>query len=399
MRIETVKAGAAGFFDVLKRFTENLEGIDKLGGVVQPILALIRLQFGEIVPESLSNIMEDVKSVKSIKNATFCIFNLDEAFKKPIGRDDFKTFATAINAAKRICFAVASFFMAYEYIEKVMSVAVPLVAFPWKMVLLLAGTGLSIIKGALDLQENTANQAKLQAERVFYSKSKANTPDQINKKNAALDAEINKLNTSLTDAFAKNAVSDLAEMQRNVKNLKQRAKESKAPDELKQIQEALAIEKKLVLDQKAKALLLEVNKVAVKKFAEKDKQKEMLKLLKNDKNRNLKDALADVQTLLKMDSKQYLSYKFEVLKVREENLEMARKKAWIGIAFDVTKAAVFILILTKAPVLNLVPISLLNIAKKGIESINLLSGLLGASKFAFESYNKLKEEPRPIFVA
>lgn len=399
MGIAIVRNGVASFFDVLKRFTENLDGIDKIAGVVQPFLALIRMQFGEVVPDSVSNIMQDLKSVKAIKNASFCLFNIDEAFKKPIGRKDFQVLGTAINVAKRICFAVASFFMFNEYWDKVQGVAVSFAGFPWKMVFLLAGVTLSVFKGILDLIENSANTAKLNEERVFLSKGAVRTTEKIAEKNAALDAEINKLKGSLAGVFAKNALSDLNETTQNVKNLKQQAKVSTSAEELKQIQEALALEKKLELEQKAKTLLEEVNKFAVNKFAEKDKQKEMLKLLKNDKNRKMKDTLADVQTLLAMNSKQYLKYKFEVLSVRSENLAMVRKKAWIGIAFDVSKAAVFILILAKAPILSLVSIDYLSLAKKGIEGISLGSGVLGVCKFGFESYNKLKEEPRPNFVA
>lgn len=395
MGIAIVRDGVANFFDLLKRLTD-FEGFDKIAGVVQPALALIRLQFGEdVIPEAVISFAEDLKSLKSIKNACFWIFNVDEAFKKPFSFKDFMSLGSLVNCAKRICFIGASIFMLGEYWDRIHKVAAPLGAFPWKLVLLLGGVAFSAIKGIIDLYENSANAAKLNQERQFYVKNADLTPQQISDKKNAIAAEVKTLQDSLVNAFAKDAISTYKETKKN----EQQANEKKPAEELKNIQEAFAIEKEQFIHVKAKELLEKVNKVAVGEFAEIEKQKEMLRLLKNEKNRNQQEVLNDVETLLKMNAKQFTSYKFEVFKVREENLAMARKKSWRAIAYDISKVAVFTLILAKAPILSLVPTSFLDWTKKGIEGIGLISGLLGMRKFIFESYYKPKDEPGPNCVA
>lgn len=407
MGVGIVRDGVANFFDVLKRFTENLEGIDKIAGIVQPLIALIKLQYGPIVPESILNILDDLKVVKVVKNASFCIYNADEAFKKPFSFKDFMTVGSLVNLAKRICFIGASIFMLGEYFERITKVATPYFNFPWKMVLLLGGVALSAIKGIIDLYENSANAAKLSLERQFHVKNNSLTAQQIDAKKAEVGAEVQKLQTSLADVFAKNVTKPLAQSKSEVEDLERKATENKPAAELKQIQEKLALEQKVLIELKAKDLLGRVNNIAVAifadiavaKFADIDKQKDMLKLLKNDSKRPQQDALNDVETLLTMNEEQFRAHKFSVFDVRQANLSMARSRTWHAIAYDVSKVVVFSIILVKAPMLSLVPSSFVDLAHKGIESIGLVSGLLGGRKFIFDSYNKPKDEPRPIIAA
>ncbi len=83
MGIVTVRNGMANIFDGLKRFTENLEGVDKIAGVVQPLIALIQLQFGAVIPLSVLSIVEDLKSIKAVKNSFMWIGSVNDLLAKP----------------------------------------------------------------------------------------------------------------------------------------------------------------------------------------------------------------------------------------------------------------------------------------------------------------------------
>lgn len=412
MAVAIVGNGIANFFDVLKRFTENLEGFDKIAGVVQPFIELTKLQFGDIIPVGITNIVADLKVLKAVKNASFCIFNADEVAKKPFAFKDFMSLGGLVNTAKRVFYIFASLFMLGEYLDRIQGVAASVGGFPWKTVLLLGAVVSSAFKGIIDLYENSATTAKLNLERQFFVKKDSElTPEQVTEKKTESDnitAEISKLQKSLESTFAKNPTSTLKETEQNIKKLEADLKLNKQIEglrkveddaALKKIEDSLEKRKGLIPGLKAKGLLELVNAVAVNKFAEINKQRDMLKLLQNEKKRKLQNVLDDVNTLLAFDNKQYKAYKAEVFDVRQENLEMARSKTWQAIAYDISKAAVFSLILTKAPLLSLVPVDYLDVTKGGIELVGLISGLLGVRKFAFESYNKPKEEPRPILVA
>lgn len=400
MGIEIVRNGVASFFDVLKRLTENLESFDKVLGVAQPIIEFIKLQFGaETVPGSITNVLEDLKVLKTIKNTTFWIFNGDEICKKPISFKDFLTFKSLINLAKRICLYAASILMIGEYLDRIRKVIVPLNAFPWKVVFLLGGVAFSAIKGILDIFDSKERAAALMQERRFYDLSSAPPTEEITQAKTKIATVVGTLQNSLVNTFANGVTSTLEEARNKVAELEVKSKENKPAAEIKQIEEALAIEKNLVLQLKARKLLAKVNGVATDTFVAINKQKDMLELLQNKTNRKQQDTLDDVKTLLKMNDNLFKKYKFTVFDVRAENITLEIKKSWRAVAFDVSKTVVFSIVLTKAPILGLIPDAFLIWGKSVIEGINLGSGLLGINKLLFDSYNKPKEEPRPIFVA
>lgn len=401
--------GVANGFDGLKRFTENLEGIDKIAGVIQPLIALIHLEFGAVIPIGILNSVEDLKSIKAVKNACMWIGSGDDAFKRPwtlklpAGLKDYKAWSSFINTIKRTCFIVAAVLMIGEYWHRIHRVAMPPLLFTLKIAFLLAGVALSAIKGLLDLREHNINLAELRHERQFYiPNNPALTPEQIAKKMNELTGDVKALQTSLDKNYAQKADSphivDIYDTRQKIRELEKKVKKQNPPT--MKTQAALADEKKLLLRLKTQKLMEKVNNVAVDEFAELDKQKLMLKILENGKKPVTQEKLNDVKTLLKMNKKQFVEHQIKVLNVREENLVMERKRTYRGIAFDISKVFVFTLVLTKAPILSLVPINFTHVCKQGMEGVALVSGLLGVRKFAFDSYNKApKAEPRPIIAA
>lgn len=390
----------ANFFEVANSFSSTLEGVDKAAGVLQPAVALAHMQFGDVIPISIYNILEDLKGAKAIKNATFWVFNVKELFEKPFSLKDFNALGRLVNCAKRLCFIAASVLMLGEYLDRIQKVAAPVGAFPWKMVLLLSGVILSAIKGCIDLQDNSKKQAKLIHERRFYVVDPATlSANEIADRENELRGEINELKDYMRDTFAKGVTHDLVQVRARIVDLERQAKESRNED--KQIKEALVREKKVETALKAKKTLEKIIAYAPRHFLDLEIQKEQLELFKSEKEneKDLREVLNDVKILGRTGSKNYYNHKIEVFNVREANLTTERKKAWHGILFDISKVFVFSIILVKAPLLSLVPARLMDTAKKTIEGISLISGLLGARKFTFEAFNKLKSLPRPLLTA
>ena len=78
MRI-AIREGFANLFAGAKEFCD-LEGADKVAGVVQPFLTMLQIQFGQIIPGAILNIVEDLKTLKAVKNSTMWIGNINENF-------------------------------------------------------------------------------------------------------------------------------------------------------------------------------------------------------------------------------------------------------------------------------------------------------------------------------
>ncbi len=286
--------------------------------------------------------------------------------------------------------------MLNEYWQRIHKLPVTPLLLTVKIALLLTAMVMSTLKGIFDLSENKANRAKLMQEKEFYVSSSL-TAEQIAEKKTSLASEVKKLNDSLGKTFAIIDSSTIEETKKKIEEFEQQAKVNNPPSSA--IESELKNEKILLLRLKTQKLIFKVNTIAVDTFTQLDKQRVMLKTLDNGGKPVAQEKLDDVKTLLAMNDRQFIVHQMKVFDVREENLVMGRKRTYRGIAFDISKVAVFTLILAKAPLFSLVPINFTKLCKQGIETISLASGILGVRKFAFDSYNKLKDEPRPIIAA
>lgn len=366
MRIPAVNQAFPTFFDSCKRFVNDIEGIEKLGNIIMAIAGLVLLKNGSS-PTFLETWSEHFSNYETFKNSFNWIRTGDGFFSNPYNFDIFseknisKKIKMTLNLVKRVCFLGIVILGTLEYCNK-LNKFTPLASFPIKLCLLVATTILTNIVNGIELYENSKAMKKLKEKRILIINSQDPTVDRVrvNAKLAKMVAKIDQLKAQEKIYF------DAAE---------------KTP---------LNIAAKLWLEKISSLDVAEGDYLALKK------RKMQLKLLEKPTLENLSNfrALYEMQTY-----EEFRTYKIEKqYNVREEKLKETRAKTWRSVASEIGRMGVFSLLVVNSPYLALVPIGYAYAFAVVQKTVSLVSGLIGAEKFLFESKSSQKKELQPFEV-
>lgn len=357
-------------FDFLKRYITDPDGIEKFGNIVVSSAGLAKSLSGSC-PVFLDNLSDQFGTYDALKNSFSWIKTGDGFYTNPYSFKNLNLSKSLI-LLRRIAFLGVTVLASRDYWSKLCTptslpavisltpiekIATP-VAFPYKFCLLVLTSVLSTFIAIVDLYDMRGKVKTLNEKKIAI----------LNK-----DADVQSKMTKLADQIA---------------NLK-----ASLSKDLAEPLAAEADEKTIKLREAAIKWLRGEDYINIEgDYIELRKQRDRLKLLKGPTLENL----SDVRALHEMNPREYEAYKMENYKIREENLAIERKKAWRTIPGEILKVGVFSLLVINSPYFSLIPKIHERIFNIGSKTLSLISGLFGAEKFIFESYNKEKKEKRPF---